>query len=80
MLVNYKHLPWKKCLSHKTFQSYEIKIYEDQIAINEFHHLPDAIERYTKLKRDTIEQMNLRCGYCLDFIGGTVTKLEALSS
>ena len=58
------------------FQSYEIKIYEDLIAINKFHGSDDAIQRFTKLREDAIQQMNVRCGYCLEYIGGKVVKLE----
>lgn len=57
-------------------QSYEIKIYEDLIAINKFHGSDDAIQRFTKLREDAIQQMNVRCGYCLEYIGGKVVKLE----
>lgn len=60
-------------------KSYEIKIYEDLIAINKFHGSDDAIQRFTKLREDAIQQMNVRCGYCLEYIGGKVVKLEALS-
>lgn len=57
-------------------KSYEIKIYEDLIAINKFHGSDDAIQRFTKLREDAIQQMNVRCGYCLEYIGGKVVKLE----
>ena len=46
------------------------------IAINKFHGSDDAIQRFTKLREDAIQQMNVRCGYCLEYIGGKVVKLE----
>ena len=49
------------------------------IAINHHHHSIEAINRYTKLKEDVIKQMNIKCGYCMQLIGGKPVKLEALS-
>ena len=67
------HCKWKLY----GIKSYEIKIYEDLIAINDHHHSVEAINRYTKLKEDVIKQMNVKCGYCMQLIGGKSVKLEA---
>ena len=62
------------------FQSYEIRVYEDLIAINHFHKTEDgSLDRYKRLKAEAVRSMKIQCGYCLDFIGGLTTKLEALS-
>ena len=55
-----------------------MRVYDDLIAINNFQQAEDG-PRYEKLKSKAMKEMNIRCGYCLDLIGGEAAKLDALS-
>lgn len=61
-------------------KSYEIRVYEDLIAINSMMRSDEeALDRYRRLKQTAVSSMKIKCGYCLSYVGGETTKLEALS-
>lgn len=68
------------CVFKNIFKSYEIRVYEDLIAINSMMRSDEeALDRYRRLKQTAVSSMKIKCGYCLSYVGGETTKLEALS-